>query len=111
MIKTKPKEISLGPSKVRREAIRRQKDENQHKFETNLDYLRKTKGRVGEVVQPVEVLATKMIQVQSQNPHRRKEFRKLPSNLHRYTCPHAPTHTCTHTLNKNNSKTKGRSQT
>lgn len=38
-ISTKPKEISLGPSKVGREAIRRQKEENQHKLEANLDCL------------------------------------------------------------------------
>lgn len=90
MIKTKPKEISLGPSKVGREAIRRQKEENQHKFEANLDCLRKTKGRVGEVVQPVKVLATQLSQVQSQNPHHRRELiQKValqPTQMHACVC-------------------------
>lgn len=53
MIKTKPKEISSGPSKVGRQAIMRQK-QNQYKFKANLDCLTKTKKRAGEV----EVLAT-----------------------------------------------------
>lgn len=60
MIKTKPNEISSGPSKVGRQAIRRQKQESQHKFEAHLDRLKKTKGRAVEVAQPVGVPATKL---------------------------------------------------